>query len=134
MSTERPIRCVTAVLLALALTSCVGVGTRAPVELQPGVPASLSPGEHARLPDGSQLDYVRLRSDSRCPPRVTCIHAGWAEIEVVYAAMDGMRTPLVLSTRPGATAVDAGAWRIELVELGRGPSPVARLRASAATR
>lgn len=123
-----------AVALLLGLAGCAGIGTRSPTEMPAGVSTWLSPGERARLPDGAQLDYRGLRSDSRCPPRVTCIHAGWAEIGVEYASPEGIRWPLVLSTRAGGTAIGAGAWRIELVELGRGPSPLARLRASPAAR
>lgn len=118
--------------LVLALAGCSGVGTRSTVGMAAGVPTALAPGERARLPDGSQLAYLRLRSDSRCPPRVTCIHAGWAEIDTEFVTVAGAHTTLLLSTRPGAGVADTGAWRFELVELGRGPSPVARLRASAA--
>lgn len=129
-----PLRSVAFASLLLALAGCAKVGTRPALVMQAGVPTALSPGERARLPDGSQLAYLRLRSDSRCPPAVTCIHAGWAEIDVELVAPSGSRMPRLLSTRPGTGAVDAGAWRIELVELGRGPSPLARLRASAAAR
>lgn len=129
-----PLRSVAFASFLLALAGCAAVGTRPAVAMPAGVPTALAPGERARLPDGSQLAYLRLRSDSRCPPAVTCIHAGWAEIDVDFVTPSDSRMPRLLSTRPGTGAVDAGAWRIELVELGRGPSPVAHLRAFAAPR
>lgn len=120
--------------LLLVLAACAGVGTRPPVAMPAGVPTALAPGDRARLPDGGELAYLRVRSDSRCPPAVTCIHAGWAEIDLVHFTPADARTPLVVSTRRGSEAVHAGGWRIELVELGRGPSPVAHLRTSPSPR
>ncbi|MFZ5655511.1 MAG: hypothetical protein ACOY37_00360 [Pseudomonadota bacterium] len=88
----------------------------------------LVPGARARLADGSSLAYTRLLSDSRCPPDVTCIHAGWAEAELVHARGAAPGQAFVLSTRPGGEAFETGGWRFELLELGRGASPPAAIR------
>lgn len=112
-----------------------GCATRAPApsaDVQPGAVLAMEPGQSARLPDGGSLGYVGLRSDSRCPPAVACVHAGWVELDFVHRPARGAPTAIVLSTREGAPAVDAGRWRLELVEVGRGASPLAHLRASAA--
>lgn len=117
-----------------ALLTLAGCATNtADLRMTPGVVTALAPGQQASLPGGVRLAYVRLRSDSRCPVGVTCIQAGWADIDVVLD-VDGARHPRVLSTRSEAAATEAAGWRVELVELGRGPSPLARMRASTAPR
>ena len=120
------------IALSAALLWGCATAPSASVDMPPGEPATLQPGERARLPDGSRLDYVGVRSDSRCPPAVTCIHAGWVELDFAHESATGTREALVLSTRPGVGPARAGAWRVELIEVGRGASPLARVRASAA--
>ena len=115
-----------------ALLGCASGPRGAAIEMIPGTATPMRPGERARLPDRSHLAYVGLRSDSRCPPDVTCIHAGWAELDFVYESAAGARQALVLSTRAGIPAVGAGGWRFELTDVGRGASPVAHVRASRA--
>lgn len=115
-----------------AMLGCVSGPTGAAIEMIPGSATPMRPGERARLPDRSHLAYVGLRSDSRCPADVTCIHAGWAELDFVYESAAGSRQALVLSTRAGIPPVDAGGWRFEITEVGRGASPVAQVRASRA--
>lgn len=112
------------------LLACAGMPPTAAIELVPGTVAAMHPGQRARLPDGSHLTYTGLRSDSRCPPEVTCVHAGWVELDAVHESAAGAQA-VVLSTRPGLAPVRAGGWRLELVEAGRGASPVAHVRASA---
>lgn len=114
-----------------ALLGCAGMPPSATVELASGAATAMRPGERARLPDRSHLAYTGLRSDSRCPPGVTCVHAGWVELDFVHESTAGARQALVLSTRPGVAPVHAGDWRLELIEVGRGASPVAHVRASA---
>lgn len=114
----------------LALAGCVtGPDARA-LAMHPGAVVVLRPGQVARLPDSTRLEYVGLRSDSRCPPGVVCVHAGWAEVDVRVRGADGATSSAVLSTRAGIPEVVAAGWRFELVEIGRGPSPPAHLRAS----
>lgn len=91
-----------------ALSGCAGHASRAPLEFRPGEPLAMSPGQRARLPDGGTLDYSGLRSDSRCPPAVACVHAGWVELDVLHRPARGAPTPRVLSTQPGAPAVHVG--------------------------
>ncbi len=117
--------------IAVALLLGCATTPRAAIELAPGTSTAMRPGEHALLPDRSRLDYVGVRSDSRCPPDVTCVHAGWAELDFVHRPVAGATRHLVLSTRTGAAPARAGAWHLELVTVGRGASPVAQVRASA---
>ena len=32
--------------------------------------------------DGHDFQFLRVVTDSRCPKDVTCVHAGWADIEI----------------------------------------------------
>ncbi len=126
-----PLRLVCLSITACVLLACAGMPPTAAIGLVPGVAAAMHPGQRARLPDGSHLAYIGVRSDSRCPPEVTCVHAGWIELDAVHESAAGARHALVLSTRPGLAPVRAGGWRLELLDAGRGASPVARVRASA---
>lgn len=117
------------VFFAFALLACAGLPRPPQVELAPGTATAMRPGDRAHLPGGGLLAYVGLHSDSRCPPEVACIHAGWAELDFSFEA-GGHREALRLSTRAGIAPMRAGAWRIELVEVGRGASPTAHVRAS----
>lgn len=117
-------------LAMLALAACAAGPDATTLAMEPGAVVVLRPGQVARLPDATRLEYVGLRADSRCPPGVVCVHAGWAEVDVRVRGADGATSPAVLSTRAGIPAVVASGWRFELVEIGRGPSPPARLRAS----
>lgn len=134
-------------LLALALlTACAGAtpGTRAtpdrPAIEDSGMPASppsapqtvtLDVGARATLADGSQLTYLRLVNDSRCPPDVQCVWAGDAEIQVRWQAAGGRAQDAALHTSPlqgRQTAVTFGPHRVALDALERGIAPKATLR------
>lgn len=128
---NRPVRIALLALLAtVAACACAAGSISTAVPMRPGAVAVLLPGQSGRLPDATRLEYVRLRMDSRCPENVLCVQAGWAEVDFVVQGRDGSRRAVVLSTQPGAQAVVAAGWAVELVDLGRGPSPVAHVRAS----
>ena len=127
----RPWRVLAAAILVAGLAGCATRPPASPRALVPGTALAMSPGESARLPDGGVVGYVGVRSDSRCPPAVTCVHAGWVELDFVHRAGGG-DTALVLSTREATPPVHAGGWRLALMEVGRGASTVAHLRASTA--
>jgi nitrogen fixation protein len=117
---------------ALAVAALAGVlvlaGCAASRPASPTGDHEMAPGARVRLADGSSLAYTRVRHDSRCPPEVACIHAGWAEAEFVHAAGAAPGRTFVLSTRAGGEAFETGGWRFELHELGRGASPPAAIR------
>lgn len=104
--------------------------TPATRRLEPDVPLPMRPGDRAVLRDTGSLAYVGVRSDSRCPPDVTCIHAGWVELDFVHSTPGQRDRPFVLSTQRGLRPVRIGMWNVELTEVGRGASPLAHVRAS----
>ena len=63
---------------------------------------TLGVGERATLADGSQLTYLRLVNDSRCPPDVQCVWAGDASIELEWRPGTGASRTLTLHLNPQA--------------------------------
>lgn len=126
----RFLRSVAGLSMAASLLACASGPRPAAVDLVPGTATPMRPGEHARLPDNGVLAYVGVRSDSRCPPDVTCIHAGWVELDFTHQGPAGARRAIVLSTHRPAVPVEAGGWRFTIDDVGRGASPVAHVRAS----
>jgi hypothetical protein len=111
------------VLGALALSAgCASSGG-----ITAGKPFDLEPGASARLPDDSQLRYVGIANDSRCPPKVTCIRAGDADVLLDHVTGAGTPTRVVLNTER-ATAADVARWRVELLALAPGERPRATLQ------
>lgn len=119
-----------AVVLAAGLLAACAAGLPPARPVAAGEVTVLRPGDAVRLPDASTLRYLRVLGDSRCPPRVVCIHAGEASVLVEHAAV-GATHRLVLSTRAEG-AVHSAGWVLELVDLGRGTAPAAHLRATRA--
>lgn len=115
-------------LLAI-LSACASAGAGSTRALAPGVPATLSPGESATLPDASRLTYVGVRNDSRCPPRVQCIQAGSATVAFRHDA-GGAAHEVVLVTGKQDSA-ELGAWRLTLAALDFGTPPRATVRIDA---
>ncbi len=93
-------------------------------ELQLGI------GETARLADGSRLTYLRLVNDSRCPPKVQCVWAGDAEIDLRWQPASGSARDISLHTsaNPGPTNARIGDRSITLIALARGIAPKAMLK------
>lgn len=98
---------------------------------------TLGVGERATLLDGSQLTYLQLVNDSRCPPDVRCVWAGDAEIRLRWQPKAGSASELSLHTSPlpnrGQTEATVGGLRIALQSLERGIAPKATLQVTAAT-
>lgn len=107
-------------LLLLVGCASTGVGGRT---LASGASTTLVPGESVGLPDASVLTYVGVQSDSRCPPKVYCIHAGSATVTFRHSVQQEVR--LETGKTPSAAV---GAWRLQLVGLDFGPSPKATIR------
>lgn len=87
-------------------------------------------GARASLPDGSQLAYLELVNDSRCPPDVRCVWAGNAEIRLRWTSTRNDRKDFTLNTSPvggKATAATLGEYEIRLQALERGVAPAATL-------
>lgn len=86
----------------------------------------LAPGEVAELPEGT-LRYLRLVTDSRCPPDVQCVRAGDAAIELEWRPDSGASGTFRLHTGSDRERT-IGDHQARLVELGRGEAPRATLR------
>ena len=133
-------------LLAIALLAgCVGAaptpqppaGKDSPMHDHAPQTVTLGVGERATLLDGSQLTYLQLVNDSRCPPDVRCVWAGDAEIRLRWQPKAGSASELSLHTSPlpnrGQTEATVGGLRIALQSLERGIAPKATLLVTAAT-
>ncbi|WP_297835068.1 hypothetical protein [Thermomonas sp.] len=100
----------------------------APPPAGESITLALDIGASAKLPDGSQLTYMVLVNDSRCPPDVQCIWAGNAEIRVRWTPKNGNGKDFSLNTTPvggKATSATLGAFEIHLHSLERGIAPAA---------
>lgn len=87
-------------------------------------------GARASLPDGSQLAYLELVNDSRCPPDVRCVWAGNAEIRLRWTSTRNDSRDFTLNTSPvggKATSATLGEFEIRLQALERGVAPAATL-------
>lgn len=85
-------------------------------------------GARTELSDGSQLTYLELVNDSRCPPNVQCVWAGNAEIRMRWAPTRGSSKVFTLNTSPvggKATSATLGKFEIHLQALERGIAPAA---------
>jgi hypothetical protein len=71
--------------------------------------------------------------DSRCPPDVTCIHAGDADVRVRFVKPDAVLDVVLKASEQGKPRA-IGTWRVTLIALGAGPRPPATLRVDDASR
>jgi hypothetical protein len=97
------------------------------------VEARLHPGQRMSLPEGARLVYVETANDSRCPPDVTCVHAGDADVRLRFHK-PGAMLDVVLNASEQGTPRPIGAWHVTLLGLGPGPRPPATLRVDGADR
>jgi hypothetical protein len=111
-------------VLAL-LNGCAAAGG-----IAPGQEFSLEVGERAVLPDTSTLHYGGISNDSRCPPDVTCIRAGDADVLFNHLPKGGKAHRVVLNTERATTAQMAG-WSLQLRALAAGDKPRVTLRLEA---
>ena len=126
-------------LLAIALLAgCVGAapspqlpaGEDSPMHEQAPQTVTLGVSDRATLMDGSQLTYLRLVNDSRCPLDVQCVWAGDAEIALRWQPASGRAQELALHTASlrGSDVARIGERSVTLVALERGIAPRASLR------
>lgn len=119
-----------AALLSLTALSACASGGGGPGALGGDGSATLKPGERIALADRSQLRYIGVTADSRCPPNVQCIRAGDADVAFEFAPVDGVAQPLAFNTDTGRS-LRAGNWTIELTALAHGDAPAATVRVAA---
>jgi len=117
------------VLTALAACTIVSAtGGNGGRMIDDGQDFAMHPGEQVTLGDHSMLRYVRLVSDSRCPPGVKCIWAGDAEVAFEWTAASAAAQPFSLHTGKDPKQQSVGERRLTLLSLARGDAPEAQLR------
>lgn len=108
-------------LLAPACASITGVG------ITPGQAIRLAPKSMIHLPDRSLLRYVAAENDSRCPPKVTCVHAGSADLVFEHQPTNGTARRFTVNSATPRT-VPLGAWTLSVLDLAPGTSPSVEIR------
>ncbi len=89
---------------------------------------TLRPGKRITLSDDAALTYVGVIQDSRCPPKVQCIHAGSAEVRLHLAAAGGEHD-VTLRTDDPTTTIEGR--RLQLLDLAFGDAPALTVRVDA---
>lgn len=90
---------------------------------------AMQAGERVTLSDNSTLRYVGVKSDSRCPPGVQCIHAGNAVVAFDLRHTGGRVQSFELNSPDQPQTRDIGSYRITLQSLAFGVAPRAQLKA-----
>ncbi len=119
--------------LSCAIALCAGCATAASDSdtgraIVDGTDFSMRPGDRVALPDRSELRYVDVVTDSRCPPEVRCVWAGDAEVAFTRTVAGAAPQSFSLHTGRGARSQDFDGRRLTLVSLARGKGPQAELR------
>ena len=112
--------------LLIALTAVAPAAPLEPIAL--GKPFALKIGASAKLVNWS-VTFVRVVSDSRCPPQVQCVWAGDAMIEL-RVTRDRVSRKITLHTSLGPRSAIALRQRVTLVGLGAKPATVATFKVS----
>ena len=116
----------TTTLLATTTTTASTTTTTIARAVSLGETFSARVGESVSIaPDRLSLKFQDVASDSRCRPGQQCIVAGEASITIAVVK-DGMAPATLTIGAPGTARY--GRYRIEVVQLGFGPSPTARLK------
>ena len=117
-----------AAALLVGLTSVFATPLAPPEPIALGTPFVLTVGASAKLVNWS-LTFVRVVSDSRCPPKVQCVWAGDAIIEL-RVTRDRVSRNLTLHTGLEPRSATALRQRVTLVGLGAKPAKVATFKVS----
>lgn len=115
--------------LLLLIAGCASAGpSDAGRRVGEGAAFRMAVGEEVTLPDDGRLRYLRLVTDSRCPPEVRCVWAGDAIVEFAWTPADGAATSFELHTGLEPRSHALGSRRLVLDSLERGRDPSATLR------
>lgn len=87
----------------------------------------LDAGQSVTLAAGGTLRYLRLATDSRCPPEVQCIWAGDAEVQFAWTPAGAATQTFSLHTGTEPRSHALGGATLELRSLARGANPPATL-------
>ena len=124
-------RTLTSFAFILALAACTTTGAQPVNTVADGSSITLAPGQSAALADNSRIDYLKLVSDSRCPPGVQCVWAGDGTIALRWTPATGAAQDFELHTTLDPKSFVAGARTITLHALERGDAPKATLQVDA---
>lgn len=83
------------------------------------IPVILEVGDSLELPDGSDLEFVELLDDSRCPADAMCVWQGQADLQF---ELDGQRFAVAF-TSPDDEVVVVDGWAIQVLDVQ--PYPLA---------
>lgn len=120
-------------LLVLAACAATATGTRGDApSVADGDSFEMRPGTEVSLPGEGALRYLRIASDSRCPPDVQCIWAGDAEVAFEWRPSAGAADAFSLHTGKGDRSHPVGRHVLTLVTLARGDAAAAQLKLEAA--
>lgn len=122
-------------LFPLLITACSTTSAGGPAErkVDDGDSFKMAAGERVQLAQGDTLRYLRVDSDSRCPPDVRCVWAGDAEVVFEWTRSGGTPEPFTLHTGLGDRSKSLGARMITLESLARGEQPIAQLSIASRT-
>lgn len=120
---HHPALACSALLAVAALTGCSSPALR----MASGTPTLMSPGQQAVLPDDATLTYVTVAADSRCPPKVQCIHAGDADVVFQHRPASGDARRITLNL-PEAPDAPVGAFTLRILALEFGGQPKATVQ------
>ncbi len=121
-----------ATTLALLMSGCTSApaansGTSGRM-IADGSAFAMQPGETVTLSDRSTLRYVNMKSDSRCPPGVQCIHAGNAVLAFESRPASGSVQAFELNSPDQPQSRDLGSMQVTLESLAFGEKPQAQLK------
>jgi len=133
--TTLPLRAalVVAIATSASIAACannapMASGTDSAVRLTTAQPVRLSPGQVARLPDGSRLRYELVVNDSRCKPGVQCVWAGDAELRFSWLRSNAPTQVFSLHTQLQPRTQVLGANTLHIEDVARGEAPAATVR------
>ena len=115
-------------LLPLSMAACATAAADGEARIADGTGFTMQAGSQVRLADGSRLHYLRLVTDSRCPPGVQCVWAGDAIVAFEWSPAGGAAQAFELHTGKEPRSHDLGQRRLTLDTLERGATPAAGLR------
>jgi hypothetical protein len=102
-------------VLALLVTVSSGFALRTPLPITLGTPFTLDAGVYMARLEAAKLnvEFLRVKSDSRCPVNVACVWAGDAALEVRVSQGKVTKTVL-LHTTLEPKGVSVFKYRLEL--------------------
>ena len=125
---RRPRSALAALAVLISLAACQPQSRAATPEATPeATPGTvvLGFGDEATVAPSTQLRFVRVVNDSRCPKGVQCVWAGEVTIEFEVKSPSGKSRFELASSRAPATAV--GTMQFELKDYSACPSASNRL-------